>query len=78
MEKQEVIELIITLIIIRRNEMKKLNLKLVGKDGNAFALMGYFKQEARKKGWTNEEMKKVTDDCMSGDYDHLLQTLMSV
>ena len=35
--------------------MKKLNLKLVGKDGNAFALMGYFKQEARKKGWTNEE-----------------------
>lgn len=54
---------------------KKVNLKLVGKDGNAFALMGAFQSQARKEGWTKEEIKEVLDDCMSSDYDHLLRVL---
>jgi hypothetical protein len=49
---------------------------LVGKDGNAFSLMGAFQSEARKQGWTKEEIQKVLDECMKGDYDHLLRTLM--
>lgn len=57
---------------------KKLNLKLVGKDGNAFYLLGYFQSEARRKGWTDEEINIVRKDATSGDYDHLLQVLMSV
>ena len=56
---------------------KKLGLKLAGKDGNAFALIGYFMSEAKKKGWTEEEIKVVKDDAMSGDYGHLLRTLMN-
>lgn len=55
---------------------KKVRLQLVGLDGNAFALMGAFQRAARRQGWTPEEIKPVLDDCMSGDYDHLLNVLM--
>lgn len=55
---------------------KKLNLKLVGKDGNAFFLLGYARSEAKKKGWTDDEIKKLMDDAKSGDYQHLLSVLM--
>lgn len=55
---------------------KKVNMTLVGLDGNAFVLLGTFKSKARRQGWTEEETTKVLDEAMSGDYDHLLQTLM--
>jgi hypothetical protein len=51
-------------------------LDLVGLDGNAFSLMGAFRKAARQQGWNNEEIVAVTNECMSGDYDHLLRTLM--
>lgn len=54
---------------------KKVNLQLVGLDGNTFSLMGAFQAQARKEGWTKEEIKIVIDDAMSGDYNHLLATL---
>ena len=57
---------------------KKVNLDLVGLDGNAFYLMGAFSRQAKKEGWTAEEIKVVTDKCMSGDYNNLLCTLMEV
>ena len=57
--------------------MKKVKLKLVGTDGNAFAVMGNFKQAARKQGWTNDEVRVVLDEAMSGDYNHLLATIIS-
>jgi len=53
-----------------------IKLQLVGLDGNAYSLMGAFQQAARKQGRTAAEIKAVLDDCMSGDYDHLLQTLV--
>lgn len=55
---------------------KKISLVLVGKDGNAFALIGAFQRQARKEGWTNEEIKGVLQEAMTGDYDHLLRTLI--
>ena len=58
--------------------MKRLNLNLEGKDGNAFALLGYFKKEAKKAKWSDEEINKVLEDAKSGDYDHLVRTLMYV
>lgn len=57
---------------------KKVALQLVGLDGNAFSLMGAFQQQARKEGWSQREIKSVIDECMSGDYDHLLATLAEV
>lgn len=54
-----------------------IDLELAGLDGNAFALMGAFKQAARRQGRKHEEIKAVLDDCMSGDYDHLLCVLIN-
>lgn len=56
--------------------MKQVKLNLVGLNGNAFALMGAFQKQARKEGWTEPEIKAVLDECKSGDYTHLLCTLM--
>jgi hypothetical protein len=59
-----------------KSEKKKtVHLKLVGLDGNAFVLMGAFQRQARKEGWTSEEIGTVLDKCRSSDYDHLLFTL---
>ena len=55
---------------------KRVKLELVGLDGNAFNLLGQFARQARHEGWTQEEIDKVRDEAMNGDYDHLLATLM--
>jgi len=51
-------------------------MQLVGLDGNAFAVLGAFQREARKQGWTPEEIATVRAEAMSGDYNHLLATIM--
>ena len=56
---------------------KKINLELEGLDGNAFMVLGAFQKQARREDWTPEEIKEVMDEAQSGDYDHLLQTIMS-
>jgi hypothetical protein len=55
---------------------KKVKLKLVGLDGNAFNLLGHFRRQAIKEGWSDKEISEVIDEATSGDYDHLLQTLL--
>ena len=57
--------------------MKKLDIDFEGVNGNAFALLGHFDREAKKAGWTKEERNKIREEATSGDYDHLLQTLIS-
>lgn len=54
---------------------KKVKLNLIGLDGNAFSLMGAWKQQARREKWTSEEIEKVLKEAMSKDYDHLLATI---
>ena len=56
--------------------MKKINLKLVGLDGNAFSIMGAFQRQARKEDWDKQEIDAVLNEARSGDYDHLLSTIM--
>jgi hypothetical protein len=55
---------------------KKVILELVGLDGSAYSVMGAFQRAARQQGWTKDEIKVVLDEAMSGDYDHLLVTIM--
>lgn len=55
---------------------KKVEMKLVGMDGNAFAIMGRFQKAAKKAGWNKEEIDNVLKEARSGDYDHLLQTII--
>ena len=56
--------------------MKKVKMKLVGLDGNAFSLIGAFRQNAQRQGWNKEEIQVVMKKCMSGNYDNLLRVLM--
>ena len=37
---------------------KKVKLKLVGLDGNAFFLMGTFRKQAKKEGWSEKEIEQ--------------------
>jgi hypothetical protein len=55
--------------------MKKVKLKMVGLDGNAFSILGAFRRQAIKENWTKEEIKEVTDQAMSSDYSHLISTI---
>lgn len=48
-------------------------LKIVGTDGNAFALLGKASRVAKEN---NMDWKTIQSEAMSGDYHHLLSTLM--
>jgi len=54
-------------------ENKKPKLKILGEDGNAFFILGKAKQVANTN---NMDWEKIQTEAMSGDYDHLLQTMM--
>jgi hypothetical protein len=56
--------------------MDKPKLKLIGKDGNAFSILGEAISVARESGWTKEQVTSFNKEALSGDYDHLLQTCM--
>ena len=50
--------------------------RLVNTDGNAFALLGKVRQALRHAGYEPELIEEFTRDAMSGDYDHLIQTVL--
>ena len=50
--------------------------KLVGRDGNAFAILGAVKNALAKAGVSKEERDLFLKEAMSGDYDNLLCTCM--
>jgi hypothetical protein len=54
----------------------KPKLKILGTDGNAFALLGKAKRAALKAGWNSQRIDDLFEEAMNGDYDHLLATLM--
>ena len=54
----------------------KVKVKLVGKDGNAFAIIGRVKEAMRKAKVDTATVQAYQKEAMSGDYDHLLRTTM--
>ena len=67
------------------DEQKKVELrqtgirvKLVGEDGNAFAILGRVRQALRRGGESREFIEAFTKEATSGDYNHLLATVMEV
>lgn len=56
---------------------KKVNLNLVGVDGNAYAIMATFTRQARKEKWSQSEIDLVLEEAQSKDYDHLLSIIMN-
>lgn len=59
------------------NPPKMVEMNLIGLNGNGAFLVSAFSREARKQGWTPEEIQKVDVYAKSGDYDHLVQVLMA-
>jgi hypothetical protein len=51
----------------------EIKVRLVGTDGNAFALMGKV-CAALRKGNRSDLVSEFQKEAMSGDYDHLLTT----
>jgi hypothetical protein len=54
----------------------KVKVKLVGEDGNAFAIMGRVMSALKKAGVSAEEISQYQQESMSGDYNNLLMTAM--
>jgi hypothetical protein len=50
--------------------------KLIGKDGNAFSILGHVTKEMRRHGVGDADVKAFMSEAMSGDYNHLLATAM--
>jgi hypothetical protein len=53
-----------------------LSVRLIGEDGNAFAIMGRVADALRRDGQSQEVIDAYMADSMSGDYNHLLLTAM--
>lgn len=51
-------------------------IKLLGEDGNAFAIIGKACAEAKRAGVPAADIKEYQKEAMSGDYDHLLRVTM--
>lgn len=50
--------------------------KLLGGDGNAFSVLGKVRRALRDGGVANTEIEEFSKEATSGDYDHLLRTVM--
>ena len=53
-----------------------ITISMVDEDGNAFAIIGRVHREMRRAGLSQAERDAFTKEATSGDYDHLLVTVM--
>lgn len=51
--------------------------KLVGRDGNAFAILGAVDKALRLSGVGKDERSKYMSEATAGDYDNLLRVTMN-
>lgn len=54
---------------------EKPKVRLVGEDGNAFAILGRVSKALRQAG-QGDKVKEMTAKAMAGDYNHLLATVL--
>jgi len=54
----------------------EVQVRLVGEDGNAFAIIARVSSALRGHGCDRETIGKFRSEAMSGDYDNLLRTCM--
>ena len=64
----------------KKIELKQtgVRVRLIGEDGNAFMGLGKVRAALRRAGYGQEFIKAFTDEATSGDYNHLLATVMQV
>lgn len=54
----------------------EVSVQLLGIDGNAFNVLGVVSKAMRRAGVAKPEIDEFMKEATSGDYDHLLQTVM--
>lgn len=57
--------------MIRNKTQQQIIIDLTGPDGNAYALMGYAARFGSRLGL---DVKKIHEEMMAGDYEHLVET----
>lgn len=62
--------------VLRGVKYPHITVKLLGNDGNAFAILGNVSKAMKKANVDKEEIDTFMTEAMSGDYNHLLQTVM--
>ncbi|MFW5847989.1 MAG: hypothetical protein ACOCVF_03650 [bacterium] len=50
--------------------------RLIGEDGNAFAIMGKVTSALKRAGYDKEFIKEYKTEATSGDYNKLIQVTM--
>lgn len=55
--------------------MEKPEVKLIGKNGNAFFILGTCQQAARRAGWSPDKIKSFMDKATNVDYNNLLRVV---
>lgn len=66
-------------VTVRRDLLtpaEKPAVKMVGQDGNAFAILGRCHRAARRAGWSPERWEAFREEATSGDYNRLLAKVM--
>ena len=53
-----------------------IHVRLVGEDGNAYAILGRVQGALKRAGIDKAERDAFFAEATAGDYDHLLQTVM--
>lgn len=59
------------------SDQAKPQVRLVGEDGNAFAILGRVIRALRQAGYSAEEIARYQVEATSGDYHHLLRVTMA-
>lgn len=54
----------------------EITVKLIGQDGNAFSILGQVQKAMKAADLEKIEMDEFLEEAMSGDYNHLLRTVM--
>ena len=62
--------------MIPGTEIEKPRVELVGKDGNAFAILGSVRRALRKARAPTDVIDKYLTEAMGSDYDSLLRVTM--
>ncbi len=55
----------------------EIEVQLVGRSGNAFAIIGTVTNALRREGISREEIGTFQEEATSGDYNNVLTTCMS-
>ena len=60
--------------VLEKPRYPDVDIRLIGENGNAFAILGICQREAKRQGVSEAEVKAFMQEAMAGNYDHLLAT----